>query len=175
MSEVARYRILETALGTLSFVATSRGVARLYTFDTAANLERRVSREFPTAKPDEHLLDTLAKQLVQYAVGACFDLDAALDWDDRTPFVTEVIDACQRVPAGETTTYRELAEAVGRPRAARAVGNVMRTNRVPLIVPCHRVLRSDGALGGFTAPGGLQTKQTLLDHERGAQQIARVA
>ena len=85
-----------------------------------------------------------------------------------TPFARKVLGACRKVPQGRTTTYRALAEQVGQPRAARAVGGVMAANPIPLIVPCHRVLRSDGGLGGFSGPGGNATKLRLLEHEKGA-------
>jgi len=102
---------------------------------------------------------------------------------DRTPFQQSVLNACRRVPRGETRTYAEIAECVGHPRAARAVGNAMATNRTPLLIPCHRIVPSGGGrrgqrarrskgrrkLGGFTAPGGVTMKQRLLDLESETQ------
>lgn len=83
----------------------------------------------------------------------------SFDLDDVTPFQRSVLEAIFRIPAGETMTYGEVAAAAGKPGAARAVGNVMAMNPVPLILPCHRVVASDG-LGGFT--GGLEVKRKLL-------------
>ncbi len=82
-----------------------------------------------------------------------------------TPFAKRVLEACRRIPYGKTRSYAQLAAAAGAPGAARAVGRVMAGNRVPLVIPCHRVVGSGGKLGGFSAPGGLETKQRLLDLE----------
>lgn len=84
-----------------------------------------------------------------------------------TPFQRDVVQALRLIPAGQTTSYGDLARKVGRSGAARAVGHVMATNPVPLIVPCHRVLGSGGRLGGFSAPTGTVLKQRLLDLEAG--------
>lgn len=89
-----------------------------------------------------------------------------LDSRGWTPFFTDVYKACRAIPAGETRRYADLARAVGRPRAVRAVGQAMARNRVPLVIPCHRVIGSDGRLCGFSAPGGLDAKQRLLELEK---------
>ncbi len=91
---------------------------------------------------------------------------------DRTAFQRAVIDHCRRIPRGEVLTYGQLAERAGYPRSARAVGNVMATNRVPLIVPCHRVVGAGGNLGGFSAPQGLQMKRRLLRLEGSLERVA---
>lgn len=109
----------------------------------------------------------LAARLADFARGACDDLtDIPLDLGEATPFRRAVVEACRAVGLGQTSTYGLLAEAAGRPRAARAVGRVMATNPVPLVVPCHRILGSAGALGGYSAPGGLALKRRLLDMEQ---------
>ncbi len=89
-----------------------------------------------------------------------------LDVDDKTEFTRKVLYACFQIPPGKTRSYKELAEQAGSPLACRAVGRVMATNSIPLFIPCHRVLGSGKSLGGFSAPGGLSTKQWLLDRER---------
>jgi O-6-methylguanine DNA methyltransferase len=105
------------------------------------------------------VLDLLQK----YLAGAVVDLSGIpIVTDSISPFARRVLGECRRIPYGETATYGELASRVGRPRAARAVGGALRHNPVPLIVPCHRVLRSDGGLGGFSAPGGIDVKRRLL-------------
>ncbi|MCH7617056.1 MAG: MGMT family protein [Chloroflexi bacterium] len=86
-----------------------------------------------------------------------------LDWTGITPFRRAVLEECARIPAGETRSYGWLAEQVGHPRAARAVGRVMATNPWPLFVPCHRVVGSDGSLHGYG--GGLPMKDALLRAE----------
>lgn len=82
-----------------------------------------------------------------------------------TPFQRRVLEACRAIPAGETLSYAQLAVIAGAPGAARAVGNVMRTNRIPLVIPCHRVVGSGGYLGGYSAPEGLAMKRRLLERE----------
>lgn len=84
---------------------------------------------------------------------------------EGTPFARAVYRAVQRIPMGETRTYGEIADAAGRPGAARAVGNLMAHNRFPLFIPCHRVVASSG-LGGFNSPRGLEQKKELLALER---------
>src|SRR5690606_20339117 len=85
--------------------------------------------------------------------------DVAIDTSHLTPLGLQILEGCRQISWGSTRSYKQLAQRVGRPGAARAVGNVMATNRYPLIVPCHRVVGSAGSLGGYSAPGGLDTKR----------------
>jgi len=91
--------------------------------------------------------------------------DVHLNLDHLGPFARKVVQRCRTIPAGKTVTYAELAATCGSPNAARAVGNVMASNRFPLIVPCHRVVGSGGGLGGFSAPQGIELKRDLLQRE----------
>lgn len=91
--------------------------------------------------------------------------DIEVDLDDRTDFQRLVLDRCRQIPRGSVRTYAELACLAGHAGSARAVGNVMATNRVPLVIPCHRVIGSGGKLGGFSAPQGLDMKVRLLEME----------
>ena len=108
----------------------------------------------------------LRRQLVRFARGeyVSFD-DVVLPQDGLTEFQQRVYAGARAIPYGERLSYAELAEKVGSPRAARAVGNCMRQNRVPIIIPCHRVVGAGGRLGGFSAPTGITLKQTLLQME----------
>jgi methylated-DNA-[protein]-cysteine S-methyltransferase len=101
---------------------------------------------------------------VAYGMPQDFD-DVELDVSHLTPLAQQITSACRAVPWGDTLSYKQLAQRVGRPGAARAVGNVMASNRFPLVVPCHRVVGAAGGLGGFSAPGGIETKRQLLDRE----------
>jgi O-6-methylguanine DNA methyltransferase len=83
-----------------------------------------------------------------------------------TPFRRAVWKACMRIPEGETRSYKWVAEQIGKPGAARAVGAALGENPFAPVVPCHRVIRSDGTLGGFSAPGGLKAKLDLLRKEK---------
>ena len=108
------------------------------------------------------------KRLESFAAGRCFlDLsDLRLNLSYLTDFGRKVVEACRSVPWGETVSYGELAKRIGSPNASRAVGGVMARNRHPLIVPCHRIIASTGALVGFSAPDGIKMKQRLLENEQ---------
>lgn len=110
----------------------------------------------------EHSLDDdpVTQQLREYFAGERREFDVPLDLSGVTPFRAEVLRALMRVPYGETTTYAELARAVGNPKAVRAVGSACATNPLPILIPCHRVLRADGSLGGYR--GGEAAKRFLL-------------
>ena len=101
--------------------------------------------------------------MIAWTVGAVDSfLDVPLDLNHFTPFRRRVYEACRRIPYGRTMTYAELAKKAGSPRAFRAVGSTMACNRLPLIVPCHRVVASGGKIGGFSAPDGISMKERLL-------------
>jgi methylated-DNA-[protein]-cysteine S-methyltransferase len=102
-------------------------------------------------------------RLERYATGEVVSFaDVPLDLSHLTEFQQKVVKACRKIGRGKTRTYGELAVAAGAPGAARAVGSVMAKNRLPIIVPCHRVVASGGSLGGFSAPTGLSLKQRML-------------
>ncbi|MFZ5832025.1 MAG: methylated-DNA--[protein]-cysteine S-methyltransferase [Planctomycetota bacterium] len=110
----------------------------------------------------------LARQLADFAEGAPIDFSSvAVDCGRSSAFHARVREICRQIPYGATRTYAAVAAAAGSPGAARAVGNCMARNRVPILVPCHRVVGSGGALGGFSAPGGISLKQRLLSMEAG--------
>ncbi|MCA9102265.1 MAG: MGMT family protein [Pirellulales bacterium] len=109
---------------------------------------------------------SLADRITAFAAGVPVEFDdVEVDTSDFTPFGQRVVKKCRRIAYGQTLSYGQLARVAGRPRAARAVGNVMAQNRVPLIVPCHRVIASGGQLGGYGAAAGLETKRMLLELE----------
>ena len=108
------------------------------------------------------LLKITAKQLADYCNGRQVRFTTRLDLSGLSPFTRKVLRELAKVPYGKTITYGELAKRAGSAKAARAVGAVLANNPLPIIVPCHRVLGSDGSLGGFSAPGGLKLKRQLL-------------
>jgi methylated-DNA-[protein]-cysteine S-methyltransferase len=110
----------------------------------------------------------LVQRLQAYAGGQPVDFrDVRIDLEGLSAFQRDVLHQCRQIPYGKTVTYGELAAKAGYPRAARAVGNCLAANRVPLIIPCHRVVASDGRAGGFSAPGGTEMKRRLLALEAG--------
>ncbi len=108
----------------------------------------------------------LARRLKAFAAGARDDFtDIRVDLGDLTAFQRRVVQACRRIGYGQTLTYGQLAAKAGAPRAARAVGSVMASNRFPLVVPCHRVVGVNGGLGGYSAGEGVALKSRLLAME----------
>ena len=163
------FRTLKTTQGYVGFVASDRGLRRVYLPQrTADQLKRTIRKDAPGATEDRRLLPRLATDLQRYFAGRPVNFSVKLDWADRSEFDADVYHACRRIPYGRTRSYKQLAEQVGRPGAARAVGNAMKTNDCPIVVPCHRVLKTDGSLGGFNAPDGINTKRRLLQMEAAA-------
>jgi methylated-DNA-[protein]-cysteine S-methyltransferase len=118
------------------------------------------------ARELDSTIDQVIARLQAFAVGNDDDFaDLAVDYGRVTPFQRRVLDACRGVGPGETLSYGQLAQLAGSPGAARAVGSVMSHNRLPLVVPCHRIVGSSGALGGYSAPEGLDMKRKLLARE----------
>ena len=91
-------------------------------------------------------------------------MKCTIDFTGYTDFEISVLRETQKIPYGKTKTYSDIAKAIGKPKAARAVGNALRKNRAPILIPCHRVIKSDGTLGGFSM--GLELKKKLLALER---------
>jgi methylated-DNA-[protein]-cysteine S-methyltransferase len=126
----------------------------------AAGLQRDDSKRINRRKRE--LLD----RLHDFALGQPQEFsDTRVDYACKTNFSLRVLRHCQQIPWGETLTYAQLAALSGSPRAARAVGNIMSRNRVPLIIPCHRVVGYGNSLGGFSAPTGTAMKKRLLAME----------
>ncbi|RMF71245.1 MAG: methylated-DNA--[protein]-cysteine S-methyltransferase [Planctomycetota bacterium] len=164
-----RYRVVKTDLGWCGFVASARGLRALILPKRSAEVVRRTIRTgFADAREDRALLPEFAAQLRDYCAGKPVSFDVPLDLPHASEFHYDVWQACMRVPYGETVSYGELARRVGHPGAARAVGTAMRRNPVPLVVPCHRVVKSDGGLGGYSGTGGVTMKERLLEMESAA-------
>jgi O-6-methylguanine DNA methyltransferase len=101
----------------------------------------------------------------KYLAGQQRTFTFAIDWTVLRPFQQSVLQATYEIPYGETRTYKEIAERIGRPRAARAVGRAEATNPMPLVLPCHRVIGRDGKLHGYGLAEGVKTKEWLLKME----------
>jgi methylated-DNA-[protein]-cysteine S-methyltransferase len=160
-----QYALMEdTPVGSLGLAAGPAGLRRLHFISGEDDFLRRLLEEFPD-RPLERsaALDAVRRELDRYFEGRRFTFETRVDLSDVTPFQQRVLRETAKVPAGEVTTYTEVAARAGRPRAARAAGNALHDNPIAIIVPCHRVLRGDGSLGGYA--GGLPAKEWLLKHE----------
>ncbi|HEX9889802.1 MAG TPA: methylated-DNA--[protein]-cysteine S-methyltransferase [Nitriliruptorales bacterium] len=153
-----RCAVIESPIGPLTLVGNGVGIRELrYGRDVRAHPEAPVE--------DDPLLGAVAAQLRRYFAGDLEEFDVPVSWGDVTPFQKAVYEAMSRTTYGEMVSYGDLAREVGSPRASRAVGQACNRNPLPILVPCHRVVASDGSLGGYGA--GLEAKRHLLALERG--------
>ncbi len=159
------YTIVDSILGRLLIAATGRGVCSVCLGDSDAPLVKALREEYPRAaiERDSRGLDSHVTQIREHLSGRTPALDLPVDVQ-ATAFQWKVWQALRDIPYGETRSYAQIARAVGSPRAVRAVGHACATNRVAVVIPCHRVVRQDGSLGGYR--WGLERKQALLDRER---------
>ena len=159
------YTTSESPLGRLLVARTERGICSVSLADSDAELKGRLRREFPKAdvRRDRNGLSQAVRALLRHLEGRQPRLDLPLDVRG-TAFQCRVWEELLRIPYGKTRTYGQVARAVGKPGAARAVGTACGSNPVPLIVPCHRVIRESGELGGYGL--GLPRKRALLDLEK---------
>lgn len=162
------YRTVDTPVGALLLAATQEGLVRLAfereDFDTV--LEALAARVSSRVLESPTRLDAAARQVEEYFSGMRRTFDVPLDWRLTKGFRRTVLEHLAGIGYGATESYTQVAAATGSPRAVRAVGTACATNPLPIVVPCHRVLRSDGSLGGYL--GGLDAKRVLLGMEAAA-------
>jgi methylated-DNA-[protein]-cysteine S-methyltransferase len=161
------YRTVDSPLGTLLLAATDQGLVRVaYDRENHDQVLQALSDQIsPRILRAPRRLDQVARQLAEYFAGQRRDFVLPLDFRLTRGFRRAVLGHLVLINYGHTETYAEVAAATGRARAVRAVGTACATNPMPVVVPCHRVLRSDGKLGGYI--GGLETKAALLSLESG--------
>lgn len=159
------FTIAESPLGRLLLAATARGVCRVMIGDTDTSLERDLRQEYPhaTIRRNDRLLSTQVRALLEHLRGRSPHVELPLDVR-ATAFQWRVWAELQAIPYGETRTYREVAAAIGKPTATRAVARACATNPVALLIPCHRVIRTDGSMGGYR--WGIPRKEKLLAQEQ---------
>jgi O-6-methylguanine DNA methyltransferase len=151
----------ETQLGWIGQAWTGRGVmAVLLPRPTRAQVLRELQREFPNGEIRAGAPAEMVRELQEYAAGRQRAFDLPLDLSAVKPFQRAVLKAIGKIPFGETRSYAWVAREVGKPRAARAIGQALGANPIPIILPCHRVIGSDGSLRGYG--GGLPLKKKLL-------------
>lgn len=163
------YRTLETPVGTLLLAATPKGLVRVaYASEGHALVLARLAQAVsPRILLAPRRLDGAARELEEYFAGRRSTFEVPLDLRLARGFRRTVLARLPRIGYGQTASYAALARASGNPRAVRAVGSACAHNPLPVVVPCHRVVRSDGALGQYV--GGTTAKKTLLDLEASPQ------
>lgn len=160
------YASVDSPLGPLVVAATPRGLVRVaYTEPGSADdvLEDLAARVSPRMLEAPERLDEPRRELDEYFGGHRKEFDLAIDWSILRGFTLKVLRETARIDFGELRSYAEVATAAGSPRAVRAAGNALGANPMPVVVPCHRVVRTGGALGGYT--GGVERKEFLLHLE----------
>jgi AraC family transcriptional regulator, regulatory protein of adaptative response / methylated-DNA-[protein]-cysteine methyltransferase len=160
------YAIAPCPLGYLLVATTDKGICAVKLGDEADKLEHTLNQEFHQAHimRDDHIHKDWIKAILDFIAGSESHLDLPLDVRG-TAFQKEVWQALEKIPYSETRTYTDIARNIAKPQAVRAVGNACGANPIALIVPCHRVLRNDGSLGGYR--WGIERKQKLLTQESG--------
>lgn len=163
-----RWGMVETVLGKALVATTERGICAIELGDDETVLEQRLRAEFPRAQVE--CVEAGSDEFLAPRLRAVADRLAGLESDVPvdligTSFQQRVWQALMKIPVGDTVSYAGLAEQLGAPRAARAVASACAHNRIAVVVPCHRVIRGDGSLGGYR--WGLPRKQHLLERERG--------
>jgi O-6-methylguanine DNA methyltransferase len=167
MAEKLEYVVFQTAFGWVGILSSPRGLLNVTLPQlTMADAQRALGDIRHQAIWSPSLSDDLATRVSAYFVGQEATFPDALDFSMATRFQRKVWEATRLIPYGQTRSYGWVAEQVGKPRAARAVGQAMGANPLPIIVPCHRVLATGGLLGGFG--GGLEMKRRLLSLEGAA-------
>lgn len=162
------YRTVDTPVGALLLAATVTGLVRVayQGEDHDAVLATLAERVSPRILHHPARLDAVARQLDEYFSGTRRTFDVDLDWRLTSGFRATVLQHLTDIAYGHTASYASVAQLAGRPKAVRAVGTACATNPLPVVVPCHRVVRSDGSMGGYL--GGIEAKAALLQLEAAA-------
>jgi len=158
---------MDSPVGTLLLIATPKGIVRI-AFETENRddvLGEVAEHVSPRILEAPRRLDPLRRELDRYFAGKLRDFDVPIDWTLTGDFARRVLRRTARIPYGSVASYGEVAMDLGTPRGARAVGNALGSNPIPVVVPCHRVVRTGGAIGGYG--GGLPRKRWLLALEAG--------
>jgi methylated-DNA-[protein]-cysteine S-methyltransferase len=163
------FALFETAIGTCGIAWGVRGVTRAWLPDRDdAALRRRIARRLGGAREEVPPAEIrpAVDGIVALLAGAASDLSQVpLDLEDVPDFHRRVYAIAREIPPGQTLSYGEIARRLGDPSQARAVGQALGANPIPIVIPCHRVLAADGRMGGFSAPGGVATKLRVLEIE----------
>ena len=167
-----KYIIFQTKWGYFGLGGTESGLCRTQLpLPERGKIESLIIKSLPQARFDKSYFKNIQDQIIAYFDGNCinFGQDIPVTLNGFQRFSRQVLTACRAIEYGRTITYAGLAKKLKNPAAGRAVGNALAKNPLPLIIPCHRVIRTDGNPGGFSAPGGISLKKRLLAHEKHPQ------
>ncbi|HUV41037.1 MAG TPA: methylated-DNA--[protein]-cysteine S-methyltransferase [Sedimentisphaerales bacterium] len=170
MHKNVKYTAFETKWGYFGLAATENAILRTQLpLSDCKKAKKLLLSNLPPAQYDKTLLYDTQLRITAYFEGSCVDFgDTPVLLDEFSLFTRLVLTACKSITFGRTITYGQLARTIHHPAAWRAVGSALAKNPLPLIIPCHRVIYSNGGLGGFSAYGALRRKAGLLDHEKKA-------
>ncbi len=169
------YALFDAGPGWMGLVGNEKGIERIYLPGLSKeDLRKRIQREFPESGEDSSFFRGAQKEFLEYFQGRRKRFEFPLDLSRATPFQRKVYKVMSGISFGEIRTYRWLAQMTGYPKGFRAVGSANARNRWPIVIPCHRIVGSDGRLTGFSAPGGLNLKAMLLKLEGIAVEEHRV-
>lgn len=155
----------DSPIHTISVVASRQGLVRV-SFGPSQSVESELGIELVIgSQSTSKMLSQARDEITAYLAGDLREFNLPIDWRLVTRFASLVLHATAQIPFGQVRTYGELAQMIGKPRAARAIGGAMARNPFPLVIPCHRVVNAKRALHGYSAPGGLETKAWLLTLE----------
>ena len=172
MAEMMRYTVFRTGWGYFGLAGCERGLLRtVLPGRDRGKVESLLLANLPAVRYERGFCRPLQELVIAYfeGLGVDFGPDIPVLLDGVGLFTRQVLAACREIKFGQVTSYGLLAAKLGNPCAGRAVGGALGRNRLPLIIPCHRVITSCGQIGGFSAPGGVAIKQKLLSHEDNGQ------
>ncbi|TKJ35708.1 MAG: cysteine methyltransferase [Planctomycetes bacterium B3_Pla] len=177
MQKVAKYVIFPTKWGHFGLAGTESALCRTcLPGPRSGRIKSQLLKNLSAAQFDKTFFKDVQEQVAAYFEGARIDfsLDIPVLLDGFSTFGRSVLTTCRKIKPGRTASYGALAKKIDRPAASRAVGSTLAKNPLPLIIPCHRVLRTDGNLGGFSAPGGIVLKERMLELEHQALSSAKM-
>jgi methylated-DNA-[protein]-cysteine S-methyltransferase len=169
MAKDTTYTIFRTNWGYFGLMGTPEALTRTFLPVSSRNKAKQMLLAYrPQARYDSGLFIALQEKIRAYFRGECADfVSVPVDLGDFSAFAGKVLSACGTIGYGQTASYAQLAQLAHAPKAVRAAGSVMAKNPIPLIIPCHRIIRSDGSIGNFSASGGQNLKKKLHDLDAG--------
>ena len=169
MPKVTKYTIFKTKWGYFGFACSEKGLLRTHLpGPELEKIKSQLLKNLPGPEYDKNLFKATQEQITAYFDGAYvnFGRDIPIVLDGLSLFANSVLTACGDIKFGQRISYAGLAEKTGRVGSARAVGNALAKNPLPLIIPCHRIICANGKIGGFSADGGIELKTKLILHEQ---------